>query len=254
MDFFIDKLAQRIVTRQNKYDSRIENLTQEAKRKEAEYRNIEAEYKNMEADYRNKAVELSNIENEIKSKEADYRNREAEYKNRETEYRTKEAEYNKQISGLKEEIVELKEEMANYEKLLQEMKLVNLKNMESANRLNDMAEDMARAYEQFKSASDNAMLTDEELEEEYGAEKDMLKEFFDKQDDTIHKENIKVYRNVQAAMNDSLGEQTKSILEAQNNAMSKSRTGFIKVMTILIFIAVLADIALKVLPMFGIQF
>lgn len=254
MDFFIDKLAQRIVTRQNRYDSRIENLTQEAKKKEAEYRNIEAEYRNIEAECKNKEAELSTKEIEFKSREADYKNKEAEYRNKESEYRHKEAEYTKQISDLKEEIVELKEEMANYEKLLQEMKLVNLKNMESANRLNDMAEDMAKAYEQFKSASENSMISDEEYEAEIGAEKDLLKEFFDKQDDTIHKENIKVYRNVQAAMNDSLGEQTKSILEAQTNAMSKSRTGFIKVMTILIFIAVLADIALKVLPMFGIQF
>ncbi len=154
------------------------------------------------------------------------------------------------------EIIALKEKVENYEKLLQEMKLVNLKNIETANRLNEMAEDMASAYDEIKNMGEAEMSAPEEPApaEVSDAEREMFKEFFDKQDDTIHKENIKVYRNVQAAMNEGLSEQTKSILEAQTQSLKKSHTGFLKVMSVLIFIAVLADIALKVLPMFGIQF
>ena len=158
-------------------------------------------------------------------------------------------------SAYAKEIAELKEKVENYEKLLQEMKLINLKNIESANKLGDMAEDMSKAYAEFKSiSSEEITAADEAIEEEVmDGTRDMLQEFFEKQDDTIHKENIKVYRNVQAAVNDSLSEQTKSILDAQVAASKKSGTGFVKVMSVLIFIAVLADIALKVLPMFGIQ-
>ncbi len=159
-------------------------------------------------------------------------------------------------SAYAKEIAELKEKVENYEKLLQEMKLINLKNIESANKLGDMAEDMSKAYAEFKSIStEEIAAADETIEEEVmDGTRDLLQEFFEKQDDTIHKENIKVYRNVQAAVNDSLTEQTKSILDAQAAVTKKSGTGFIKVMSVLIFIAVLADIALKVLPMFGIQF
>ncbi|MBR5360829.1 MAG: hypothetical protein IK123_08065 [Lachnospiraceae bacterium] len=155
------------------------------------------------------------------------------------------------------EIMELREKVENYEKLLQEMKLVNLKNIESADRLNVMADDLATAYQEMKNM--NALNAQKEADaakaaEAAESERDVLKEFFDKQDDTIHKENIKVYRNVQAAMTEGLTEQTKSILDAQQAASKKSGTGFIKVMSVLIFLAVLADIALKVLPMFWIQF
>lgn len=148
------------------------------------------------------------------------------------------------------EIKQLKEKIENYEKLLSEMKLVNLKNMESAEKLRDMVEDLEKA------ASVDADVKSGPTEEEIAAaeaDRDMIRDLFDKQSDTIHKENIKVYRNVQAAMGESLTEQTKSILDAQQAVSKKSQTGFLKVMSVLIFIAVLADIALKVLPMFGLM-
>lgn len=155
-------------------------------------------------------------------------------------------------SGESKEIRELKEKVENYEKLLQEMKLVNLKNMESAEKLRDMVEAATEAAQTANSAP--AGLSEEEKNAAQAAaeaDREMIRELFDKQSDTIHKENIKVYRNVQAAVGEGLSEQTKSILEAQQGGFKKSGTGFLKVMSVLIFIAVLADIALKVLPMFG---
>ena len=148
------------------------------------------------------------------------------------------------------EIKQLKEKIENYEKLLSEMKLVNLKNMESAEKLRDMVEDLTGAVSADTGAQ--AGPTEEEIAAAE-ADREMIKDLFDKQSDTIHKENIKVYRNVQAAMGESLTEQTKSIIDAQQAVSKKSQTGFLKVMSVLIFIAVLADIALKVLPMFGLM-
>ncbi len=138
------------------------------------------------------------------------------------------------------EIEQLKAQIETYEKLLQDMKLVNLKNMESAEKLNKLAEETA-----------NALKKEAEQGEPSYADKELVQQLFDKQSDTIHKENVKVYRNVQAAVGDVLKDQTKSILDAQSQAAKKSGTGFLKVMSVLIFIAVLADIALKVLTMFG---
>ncbi len=138
------------------------------------------------------------------------------------------------------EIEDLKAQVEAYEKLLQDMKLVNLKNMESAEKLNGLVENVID--EVTKNAQDKQVDP---------VDKELIKELFDKQSDTIHKENIKVYRNVQAAMGDSLGEQTKSILEAQQQSTRIRGLGFIKVMSVLIFVAVLADIALKILTMYG---
>lgn len=76
--------------------------------------------------------------------------------------------------------------------------------------------------------------------------KEYLEELFTKADDSLHKENVKVYRNVQAAINDGLKEQTETLLEEQRKT-SKKQGVFLKVMSILIFVAVLADIALQVL-------
>lgn len=135
------------------------------------------------------------------------------------------------------EITQLKEKIEGYESLLQEMKLLNLKNIESAQKLEALVEESAS-----KAADDS----------EQSAGKEYVDEIFDKTSEVIHKENVKVYRNVQATVQASLEDQTKSILEAQELAAKKSGTGFLKVMSVLIFIAVLADIALKVLPMLGI--
>ncbi len=149
------------------------------------------------------------------------------------------------------EIAKLKEKVENYEKLLQEMKMLNLKNIESAGKLSELVDDAAKAFNECKedSGSEEMRLSAEEAE----ADREMIRELFGKQEDTIHRENIKVYRNVQAAVSDSLAEKTKEIIDAQNNAARSSRTGFLKVMSVLIFLAVLADIALRVLPMFGIK-
>lgn len=149
------------------------------------------------------------------------------------------------------ETAKLKEKVENYEKLLQEMKMLNLKNIESAGKLSELVDDAARALnetrENMEAESTGVSAADAE------ADREMIRELFGKQEDTIHRENIKVYRNVQAAVSDSLTEKTKEIIDAQNAAARGSRTGFLKVMSVLIFLAVLADIALKLLPMFGIK-
>lgn len=122
----------------------------------------------------------------------------------------------------------LREKVENYENLLQEMKLVNTQNMQSAKEITKMLEECGA---NGKNADVEAL--------------------FDKTNDTIHTENVKVYRNVQAAVNEGLEEQTKAILEAQNLASKKS-SRFMNVMSVVLLVAVLADIALQVLRILGI--
>ena len=70
-------------------------------------------------------------------------------------------------------------------------------------------------------------------------------------DDLLHKENVKVYRNVQAAMIEELGKQTqefKEILAAETKP--KKNTG-LTVLSVLILIGVVANLVVSLLPYFN---
>ena len=88
-----------------------------------------------------------------------------------------------------EETQKLRVKSESYEALLQEMRQINLKNMESAERVNEM------------------------LQEGSQTDKEYLDEMFTKVEEALHTENVKVYRNVQAAIQNSIEEQTKMLLE-----------------------------------------
>lgn len=160
------------------------------------------------------------------------------------------------------EIARLKEKIEGYENLLQDMRKINLKNIASAETLGDIAEESAdvtrMAKEAVKQAMEAVELANEKIRiaegtpENAGAGKEYMDEIFEKTSDVIHKENVKVYRNVQATVQASLDDQANRIISAQTAASKKNSTTFLKVMSVLIFIAVLADIALKVLTMFHI--
>ena len=135
----------------------------------------------------------------------------------------------------------LKEQVELYENMIQEMKQLNFKNMESAQRVNQLAED----------GCENLKKTVEEIKQNPLADKKYLEDLFTQVDDTLHKENVKVYRNVQAVINDGLKEQTDTLIVQQNKS-AKKQGMFLKVMSILILIVVLADIALQVLRILGI--
>lgn len=132
------------------------------------------------------------------------------------------------------ETKKLREKMESYESLLQEMRQINLKNMESAERVNQL------------------------LQESEHADKEFLQEMFAKTDEAIHTENVKVYRNVQAAVSNALEDQTKLLIEKQHELiceqrkLSKMRVAFLNTMIVLIFLGVAADITLHVLGILGI--
>lgn len=144
----------------------------------------------------------------------------------------------------------LREKMESYESLLQEMRQINLKNMESAERVNQMLQEGAQ--------------TDREY----------LQEMFTKTDETLHTENVKVYRNVQAAIQTGLEEQTKTLLEEQRKQIAEQQEHieaqskliqeqgvvarktniFLKVMVVLTFLGVTAEIVLHIMQIMNFKF
>ncbi len=66
-----------------------------------------------------------------------------------------------------------------------------------------------------------------------------------------HKENVRVYRNVQAAFVEELNKQTE---ELKNSQPAKTGNTAILVISVLILLGVTADVVLQVLSMFNFKF
>lgn len=164
----------------------------------------------------------------------------------------------------------LREKMESYESLLQEMRQINLKNMESAERVNRILQegtftDKEYLQELFNQKGEFIQAELAKIEEAVADSsklEDVLNAGFAKMDESLHTENVKVYRNVQAAIQNSIEEQTQKLLEeqqkqieeqhklieAQGKASKRGRT-FLIVMSILTFLGVAAGVALQVMEM-----
>ena len=133
-----------------------------------------------------------------------------------------------------EELKRLQMQVSEYEKILQEMRKLNYKNTELSEKLDLMIGDNADKIQGMKEDEQKLIaalrdLTDEQtrnreaelerkeeerMEQERAKEiqkqaditaiTDLLEDKFQRSDDFVHKENVKVYRNVQAVVVDEL--------------------------------------------------
>lgn len=133
-----------------------------------------------------------------------------------------------------EEMKRLQLQVSEYEKILQEMRKLNYRNTELSEKLDRMVSDNADKIQGMKEDEQRLIaalrdLTDEqtrnreaelERKEEERLEKERAEEIqkqsdlsaitellenkFQKADDFVHKENVKVYRNVQAVVVDEI--------------------------------------------------
>ena len=139
-----------------------------------------------------------------------------------------------------EEMKRLQIQVAEYEKILQEMRKLNYKNTELSEKLDRMIGDNAGKIQGMKEDEQKLItalrdLTDEqtrnreaelakkeservakEQEDEIKGASDLeaisslLEKKFERSEDFVHKENVKVYRNVQAVVVDELKNYTQS--------------------------------------------
>ena len=141
--------------------------------------------------------------------------------------------------------------MSEYEKILQEMRKLNYRNTELADKLDRMIGDNADKIQGMKEDEQRLIaalrdLTDEQtrnreaeigrkeeerIEQERAAENrkqtdlaaiaELLENKFQKSDDFVHKENVKVYRNVQAVVVDEIKRSTESAQEERMKLKSE---------------------------------
>lgn len=202
MDTFIDKLAQK----RNAQEMILANMTAEAAKME-EMQNQMKAYDDLMQEIRQvnlkTAENLSDVQNTLK------------------EYMTK-LEALQQDNGRDEET---KQALAQIKGLLED---------------NSQDEETKRALEHIRELlEDNSK--DEETQQALTQLREVLDEKFRQADDFLHKENVKVYRNVQAAVVEELNKQTEELKKSQKeNRGSKA----VLPISILILLAVLADIAI----------
>jgi hypothetical protein len=96
--------------------------------------------------------------------------------------------------------------------------------------------------QEANSQSVNAQGVDKE--QELAQIKELLEEKFKQSDDFLHRENVKVYRNVQAAVSDELNKQTE-VLQSENRHSKNGAGKATLVFTILTMIGVIVDIIVQ---------
>ncbi|MDD2972894.1 MAG: hypothetical protein PHE02_12285 [Lachnospiraceae bacterium] len=173
------------------------------------------------------------------------------------------------------ELRRLQEQLAEYESILQEMRKLNLKNSEltdqtrelvgiglsdirkALNEVNaekaqneeDKEQERISIEEKLSKVAENLYNIQQMLADQ-GKEDKSTEELMDKIEDFVHKENVKVYRNVQAVVVDNLKTQTEE-LQAGNTKVEKRLSG-IKPLMIATMVIVLADVVINVIQMLGI--
>ncbi len=176
----------------------------------------------------------------------------------------------------------MQSQMAEYDAALQEIRKLGLKNVEAADKLNELIEESAKKVDELtkegiakieaiqskdnsaqleqklqesqseieKSLKDNNALMEEklaELTENLQANKQEIAELLKKTEEFVHSEDVKVYRNVQAVVVEETAKQTE-ILTTMQGTNGKQTTAIL-VLAILSLIGVAADVVFNVLQL-----
>jgi len=185
------------------------------------------------------------------------------------------------------ELKRLREQVAEYEKCLQEMRKVQMTNTQTAQNLHDLMVESADSIRQLtkESADKIAQIQLETDEQKAEAKKSVeaaagtveqmeekvvkiqetvaqltdvldknqkdIEEWFKQADDFLHKENVKVYRNVQAVVVDEVANKAENIMKAQEEAVKKSGKPVL-IFAVLGFVAAAASLVIQILNIMGI--
>ena len=175
-----------------------------------------------------------------------------------------------------EEMQRLQMQVSEYEKILQEMRKLNYRNTELSEKLDLMIGDNAGKIQNMKEEEQRLIaalrdLTDEQtrnreaelerreedrLERERAEEArkqtdisaitDLLENKFQKSDDFVHQENVKVYRNVQAVVVDEIKRSVENA-QSEQSALKKELNAKLNKVLVISVISMLASAASVVL-------
>lgn len=110
-------------------------------------------------------------------------------------------------------------------------------------------EELRKAEEEQRKAEAEQLKEEARIAREAESKK-AIEELFRQSDDFVHKENVKVYRNVQAVVVDELKNQTEGLTKHNRELYSKMKST--NTMVIIAIILGVANLTITVLSMFGI--
>lgn len=175
------------------------------------------------------------------------------------------------------EMKKLQLQVAEYEKILQEMRKLNYKNVElsdkmdvlvgeNASKIQSLQEDELKVLSQLRDLTEEQTRNRELELSQKNEERDVaiqealekaqvnleaVEELFKRSEDFNHKENVKVYRNVQAVIIDELKKQTEEL--AEENKKMHFRLNLVCVMSVLTFLVSVVGIIVQILTGFHIK-
>lgn len=188
------------------------------------------------------------------------------------------------LENLENQLVLFKEQMQKYDSCLQEMRKLNLKNVESAQGVQQLAvtanEKLGRTADEIENisvskiretsdasiAGINQTLNEslakiaeikdnpetlEKITNDLSGVQTKLEDLFKNLENYLHTDNVKVYRNVQAAMIEELDKQTQVLRQEQETAGKSNKMIFPFVLiTMIITIANIAITIARILGLF----
>ena len=169
------------------------------------------------------------------------------------------------------EMKKLQLQVAEYEKILQEMRKLNYKNAEltekidglvgeNDGKLQGLQEDEQKLLnllrdlteEQTRNREEEFSRKEEEKQEAVAGAQTQSKEIvsrtqelFARSEDFVHKENVKVYRNVQAVIVEELKKQTDTL--CQENARLASRMNVVMAFSLITMLLAVASLIVQIL-------
>lgn len=175
------------------------------------------------------------------------------------------------------EMKKLQLQVAEYEKILQEMRKLNYKNVElsdkmdvlvgeNASKIQSLQEDELKVLSLLRDLTEEQTrnmeleLSQKSVERDTAIQEALVKaqvnleavaDMFKHSDDFNHKENVKVYRNVQAVIIDELKKQTEELTE--ENKKLHFRLNLVCVMSVLTFLVSVVGIIVQILTGFQIK-
>ncbi len=179
---------------------------------------------------------------------------------------------------LRSQVESLSSQVEGFDACLQEIRTVNVKSAANADKAEQLLEQGIRRLESLVREQENASkepatpAIDNAQVEALKTEVSQLKELVTqlstqlaetrdlvegqsktvaeqsaKSEDFTHRENLKVYRNVQAVVVEELNKQTETLKDAVDDAAEGSGTGGVLAVSIITLLLVLASVAFQVL-------
>ena len=106
---------------------------------------------------------------------------------------------------------QMQNQMKVYDDLMQEIRQVNLKTAQNLSDIQNTLKEYEAKFTGMQADSANG----ENVEQILTQLREILEEKFKQSDDFLHRENVKVYRNVQAAVTEELNKQTEEFKRSQ---------------------------------------